>query len=72
MKVEDFQRAVRALTQITPNDKAVVVAIMHHNGQVVTINTGDADSRRVLYKALNAIPPCAPQVKTFVKVEGEE
>ena len=72
MKTEEFQRAVRTLCQITPNDTAVVIAIRHANGQILTVNTGDVESRRILYKTLQAIPPSTPCAKTTVREEDQE
>ena len=72
MKIEEFSRAVRALSQIYLDDKAVVIAIRRKNGQVVTINTGDKESRQVLYKVLRTVPPSSPQIKATVREEGEE
>lgn len=71
MKTEEFQRAVRTLCQISPNDTAVVIAIRHMNGQILTVNTGDIESRRILYRTLQAIPPSTPSATTTVREEKE-
>lgn len=72
MKTEEFQRAVRALTQITPNDTAVVVAIRRANGQFVTVNTGDQEAREEIYKLLRVVPCSAPSISTTITKEEEQ
>ena len=57
MDILEFKRAVRTLTEITHTDKAVVVGIVHENGQVVIRNMGDIAGRGCLYRALRLALP---------------
>lgn len=48
MRPEDYKRAVRAMGDITPNDKAAITVILKENGDTFISATGDMDSQVVL------------------------